>query len=139
MRPHRDAPPTATGVVAAGGSELRECDNPGCVMNQTVDDVLMSAARAKREVEAANASRRPPHCPGWFKDFLADRAIRKLLPHTIKAYRQDFNAIAMQVAGTADAVRNLRTDELTKVSLRSAFAGYADTHSAASVRRCWST
>lgn len=45
----------------------------------------------------------------------------------------------MQVAGTADAVRNLRTDELTKVSLRSAFAGYADTHSAASVRRCWST
>lgn len=45
----------------------------------------------------------------------------------------------MQVAGTADAVRNLRTDELTNVSLRSAFAGYADTHSAASVRRCWST
>lgn len=36
-------------------------------------------------------------------------------------------------------VRNLRTDELTKVSLRLAFAGYADTHSAASVRRCWST
>lgn len=99
----------------------------------------MSAARAKREVDAANASRRSPHYPGWFEDFLADCAIRKLSPHTIKAYRQDFNAIARQVAGTADAARNLRTDELTKVSLRLAFAGYADTHSAASVRRCWST
>lgn len=74
-------------------------------MAQTFDDLSMSAARAKREGDAANASRRSAHYPGWFEDFLADRAIRKLSPHTIKAYRQDFNAIAGQVAGTADAVR----------------------------------
>ncbi|HQT96159.1 MAG TPA: hypothetical protein PK435_16145, partial [Thermoanaerobaculaceae bacterium] len=32
--------------------------------------------------------------PGWFTDFLADCAIRKPSPHTMKAYRQDFEAIA---------------------------------------------
>ncbi|BDX32367.1 integrase [Mycobacterium antarcticum] len=118
-------------------SGQRECDNkPGLMMNQSSNSRPMSSAGAKHEVDAANASR---NYPGWFKDFLSDRAIRKLSPYTIKAYCQDFHAIARQVVGTADAIRNLRTDELTKVSLRSAFAGYADTHSAASVRRCWST
>jgi site-specific recombinase XerD len=77
--------------------------------------------------------------PGWFTDFLADRAVRKPSPHTSKAYRQDFEAIAILVAGTADAVPDLRTDQLSRDRLRSAFATYADTHSAASIRRCWST
>ena len=36
----------------------------------------------------------PPRYPGWFADFLADRAIRKPSPHTAKAYRQDFEAVA---------------------------------------------
>jgi site-specific recombinase XerD len=30
-------------------------------------------------------------------------------------------------------------NEVTKDNLRSAFAAYADTHSATSIRRCWST
>jgi site-specific recombinase XerC len=88
-----------------------------------------------------SAPRQPsaPAYPGWFTDFLADRAVRKPSPHTAKAYRQDFEAIATRVAATPAAVLDLRTSELTKDELRSAFAAYADTHSAASIRRCWST
>lgn len=77
--------------------------------------------------------------PSWFTDFLADRAVRKPSPHTIKAYRHDFEAIATLVAGRADGVAELHTSELTKDALRPAFAAYANTHSAASIRRCWST
>ena len=65
--------------------------------------------------------------PSWFGDFLADRAVRKPSPHTIKAYRQDFEAIAILLAHTADAVAHLRVDELTKDTLRPAFATYAGT------------
>jgi integrase/recombinase XerC len=32
--------------------------------------------------------------PPWFDDFLIDRAARKPSTHTMKAYRQDFLAIA---------------------------------------------
>lgn len=77
--------------------------------------------------------------PEWFSGFLADRAIRKLSPHTAKAYRQDFEAIATLVAGSAHGIADISTTELTKDHLRAAFATYADTHSAASIRRCWST
>ena len=77
--------------------------------------------------------------PAWFADFLADRAIRKPSPHTAKAYRQDFEAIATLLAGTIDEVANLQPSGLTKDTLRSAFAAYAETHSSASIRRCWST
>jgi hypothetical protein len=37
--------------------------------------------------------------PDWFAGFLADRAIRKPSPHTAKAYRQDFTAIATLLGG----------------------------------------
>ncbi|SOJ56970.1 Tyrosine recombinase XerD [Mycobacterium simulans] len=77
--------------------------------------------------------------PVWFTDFLADCAIRKPSPHTAKAYRQDFEAIATLVAGTADRVLAIRTAEMNKENLRAAFAVYAETHSPASIRRCWST
>lgn len=40
-----------------------------------------------------------PSYPGWFDEILADRAIRKPSPHTAKAYRQDFEAIATLVMG----------------------------------------
>jgi len=65
--------------------------------------------------------------------------VRKPSPHTIKAYRQDFEAIAILITGAADSVADLHIGEVTKDTLRAAFAAYADTHSAASVRRCWST
>lgn len=77
--------------------------------------------------------------PGWFTDFLADSAIRKPSPHTAKAYRQDFQAIATLVAGAAENVVQLEVTEINKTSLRAAFAAYAETHAPASIRRCWST
>src|SRR4051794_38711119 len=77
--------------------------------------------------------------PGWFLAFLADRAVRKPSPHTAKAYRQDFDAIATLVAGDASRVAELTPDVITKEAMRTAFAAYADSHEAASIRRCWST
>jgi hypothetical protein len=41
-----------------------------------------------------------PSRPEWFAAFLADRGTRKPSAHTMKAYRQDFDAIAIFVAGT---------------------------------------
>jgi site-specific recombinase XerC len=76
--------------------------------------------------------------PDWFLAFLADRAIRKPSPHTAKAYRQDFTAIATLLAGTRDSIARLTPASITKDSVRAAFADYADTHEAASIRRCWS-
>lgn len=60
--------------------------------------------------------REPPRfpSPGWFNDFLADRAMRAPSPHITKAYRQDFEAIAIMIAGTADAVAGLQVNEVTK-------------------------
>lgn len=91
----------------------------------------MSASRQPRSS--------PLSYPAWFTEFLADRTIRKPSPHTTKAYRQDFEAIAILVAGTADGVVDLRTTTVTKDSMRAAFSVYAESHSSASIRRCWST
>ena len=56
----------------------------------------------------------------------------------MKAYRQDFIAIATLVAGGGNSTQLAVTD-ITKDSMRSAFAAYARDHEAASIRRCWST
>lgn len=45
----------------------------------------------------------------------------------------------MFIAGSAEGILALTPAELTKDYLRAAFASYAETHSAASIRRCWST
>jgi len=73
----------------------------------------------------------------WFSQFLNDRQTRKPSAHTMKAYRQDFIAIATLVAG-GDASR-LAVADITKDTMRTAFAAYARDHEAASIRRCWST
>ena len=52
--------------------------------------------------------------------------MRKPSPHTIKAYRQDFEAIAILITGAADSVADLHIGEVTKDTLRAAFAAYAD-------------
>jgi integrase/recombinase XerC len=75
--------------------------------------------------------------PNWFTAFLHDRQTRKPSPHTMKAYRQDFIAIADLVTVGAPARMNI--DDITKDSMRAAFAAYAQDHEAASIRRCWST
>jgi integrase len=54
----------------------------------------------------------------------------------MKAYRQDFIAIATLVTG--DPAR-LGVADITQDSMRTAFAAYARDHEAASIRRCWST
>ncbi len=76
--------------------------------------------------------------PEWFLTFLADRSIRKPSPHTIKAYKQDFTSIATLLAGAPNRIVHLTPDAITKDAIRAAFAAYADTHEAASIRRCWS-
>ncbi len=70
--------------------------------------------------------------------FLRDRAIRKPSPHTVKAYKQDFISIATLLAGNPERVAHLTPDAITKDAMRTAFAAYANTHEAASIRRCWS-
>src|SRR6516225_10104085 len=77
--------------------------------------------------------------PEWFLAFMADRAIRKPSPHTAKAYRQDFAAIAALLAGGPEHVEHLTPEMITREAIQTAFAAYADTHEAASIRRCWST
>jgi integrase/recombinase XerC len=77
--------------------------------------------------------------PEWFAAFLADRGTRKPSAHTIKAYRQDFDAIATLVAADATAVARMPLADITTDSMRTAFAQYAETHEAASIQRCWST
>jgi integrase/recombinase XerC len=77
--------------------------------------------------------------PDWFRAFLTDRATRKPSAHTLQAYRQDFDAIAADVAGGRDRISSLTPPHITKDSMRQAFATYAETHEAASIRRCWST
>jgi integrase/recombinase XerC len=75
--------------------------------------------------------------PEWFNMFLEDRQARKPSAHTMKAYRQDFVAIATLVTGGNPAA--LAGTDITKESMRAAFAAYADDHEAASIRRCWSS
>ena len=76
--------------------------------------------------------------PEWFGAFLADRGTRKPSAHTLKAYRQDFDAIATLIAGGAD-LSAMALCAITIDTLRTAFARYAETHEAASIQRCWST
>ena len=75
--------------------------------------------------------------PNWFTQFLNDRQTRKPSAHTIKAYRQDFIAIATFV--TIGNPAGMTVADITKDSMRTAFAAYARDHEAASIRRCWST
>jgi integrase/recombinase XerC len=79
----------------------------------------------------------PDPFPDWFTEFLQDRQTRKPSSHTMKAYRQDFAAIASLVTGGNPARMNVV--DITKGSMRAAFATYAQDHEAASIRRCWST
>ena len=75
--------------------------------------------------------------PNWFTQFVNDRQTRKPSAHTMKAYRQDFVAIAILMTDGNPA--RLTVADITKDSMRHAFAAYARDHEAASIRRCWST
>jgi site-specific recombinase XerD len=86
-----------------------------------------------------SASPADEHRPEWFEQFLADRGTRKPSAHTLKAYRQDFDAIATLLAGDSHDLVRLPLTIIDTEAMRSAFAEYARTHEAASIRRCWST
>jgi integrase/recombinase XerC len=75
--------------------------------------------------------------PDWFTAFLHDRQTRKPSAHTIKAYHQDYVAIASLI--NSDDPASMNIVDITKDSMRAAFAAYAQDHEAASIRRCWST
>ena len=60
--------------------------------------------------------------PDWFRGFLTDRATRKPSPHTLQAYRQDFDAIAALIAGDPRHIGALTPLGITKDSMRQAFA-----------------
>jgi integrase/recombinase XerC len=94
-----------------------------------------SRSPARPDVEIVESEVHP--IPEWFHKFLNDRQTRKPSAHTMKAYRQDFVAIAL-LMGDGDCAR-LPVTDITKESMRSAFAAYARDHEAASIRRCWST
>lgn len=76
----------------------------------------------------------------WFEEFLVHRSTAKPSPNTLKAYRQDYTLIADALARAIGvAAAELSLDALDKATVRAAFADYARTHQAASIRRCWST
>jgi site-specific recombinase XerC len=80
-----------------------------------------------------------PSQPEWFAAFLADRGTRKPSAHTMKAYRQDFDAIATLIAGDGCDLSRMSLGDITTDSMRTAFARYAETHEATTIQRCWST
>lgn len=84
------------------------------------------------------AGRTDAQRPSWFRDFLHDRASRKPSPHTLQAYRHDFDAVAARLVPT-EQIEALTPAAITVDTMRRAFADFAGTHEAASVRRCWST
>ena len=100
------------------------------------------AADTRRRADNAASATEPDGdvaaaTPTWFTDFLVDRAPRKPSAHTMKAYRQDFAAVAALLTGGRPA--DIVLTDITKNTMRAAFAAYAATHEPASIRRCWST
>ena len=77
--------------------------------------------------------------PEWFAAFLADRGTGKPSTHTMKAYRQDFDAIAALIVGSDEDPSAMSLGNITTEAMRAVFAQYAETHEAASIQRCWST
>jgi hypothetical protein len=90
-----------------------------------------------RDAKAASDADTAAATPNWFADFLIDRATRKPSEHTLKAYHQDFTAVADLL--TSGDPADVALTDITKDNMRAAFDAYASTHEPASIRRCWST
>lgn len=88
-------------------------------------------------VEAGAVAPAVDEIPEWFQQFLDHRQASKPSAHTMKAYRRDFVAIANLLTGGEPA--RLSPADITRDSMRAAFAAFAADHEAASIRRCWST
>jgi integrase/recombinase XerC len=77
--------------------------------------------------------------PDWFAAFPAERGTRKPSQHTMKAYRQDFDAIAAIIAGSKGDLAAMSLGNIMTEVMRGAFAQFAETQGAASVQRYWTT
>ena len=75
---------------------------------------------------------------GLFDDFEVARRSAKPSPHSERAARSDFTAIHTPPPEPSAATTS-RSTTLTPRALRLAFAGFAETHAAASIARAWST
>ena len=81
--------------------------------------------RARPEWFAAQSDGVDRARPEWFAAFLADRGTRKPSAHTLKAYRQDFDAIATLIAGGED-LSGMPLSAIMIEAIRTAFAQYAE-------------
>ncbi len=72
----------------------------------------MAGSAAESETDASAA-------PGWFADFLVDGATRKPSKHTMKAYRQDFTAVADLLAAVRKS--SVALTDIMKKEMRTAF------------------
>jgi site-specific recombinase XerC len=102
-----------------------------------VTDKLGSYQVAHRELMSSVEHRRSRYLNNRAEN--SHQPTRKPSAHTLKAYRQDFDAIAALLAGDTHDLMRLPLAILDTEAMRSAFAEYARTHEAASIRRCWST
>lgn len=107
---------------------------PGVVPHETDHGHSVVTAEARG---AASAPAGTDDIPEWFQQFLDYRQASKPSAHTMKAYRRDFIAIAKLLTDVEPA--RLAPADITRDSMRAAFAAFAADHEAASIRRCWST
>lgn len=107
---------------------------PDAVSNET--DLGLSVAADARQA-ASVPTGTDCEIPEWFQQFLDHRQASKPSAHTMKAYRRDFVAIAKLLVDGVPI--QLSPADITRDSMRAAFAAFAADHEAASIRRCWST
>jgi len=118
--------PTFKGIMAAKKKPVQTLT----LADLSLDAGSVGLANAASWVE--DFAKRPPRAAGVVvKDegdggtktaaFLADRGTRKPSAHTIKAYCQDFGAIATLVAGEAAVVARMSLADITTDSMRTAF------------------
>jgi integrase/recombinase XerC len=106
---------------------------PDAVLKETDHDHSVAAEASK----AVSTPVGTDDVPGWFQQFLDYRQASKPSAHTMKAYERDFIAIAKFLTDREPA--RLDPADITRDSMRAAFAAFAVGHEAASIRRCWST
>ena len=119
---------TLEDVTGTGEDDADETTSPSVGRRENAGSGACSAPESGSDTAAV---------PSWFTEFLTDCATRKPSEHTIAAYRRDFAAVAAFLP--ADSPAAIALADMTRDNMRAAFAAYASTHQAASIRRCWST
>lgn len=104
-----------------------------------MSDVVATLCHMTEPRRMASTDRRDTDRPEWFEDFMQSRTRMGRSPHTLRALRQDFDAIATLILGGSDDLSVLEIRQVTKRSIQRAFSDYADTHRSNSYLRCWST